>query len=972
MKTISRTAICAIRERGLAGTLALSLLLLLGACEGDTGPAGPAGPEGPPGPGGGGGTDPDPDTKTDYAVGESVPTLVARIDGVSGASGPNGEFLVGDVVTVDFALEKANGDPWKLEELDEGEAMVSGPTTNYQRVLPAEVDLPARASKLAAGHFRFTFPSGLPVNYPPPLNDSTSSTAGQGELTGRPLRDGTYTVGLSFTWDYTAGGRPYRRVGEATLDFLLGAAPGALTARAVTSEQHCDRCHGELQAHDGRYRKLAVCLLCHTSGAEDANLPAVANGTPGVSIDSRVLFHKLHVGRFLPSVNGVGSRGNGSRNYAVPPVPLRYARASGELRDFSHVGFPAFPNRSAPMPRDTGFSALTPEQQAKEDTMLAAPTQCSICHGDPDGAGPLETPAQANLHTVPSRRACGACHDDLDFTNSYRSNNQTMPPQPNDNGCNACHDSRFPNPLSPVDGHVHPELDPAFNPGLNVAFTDFVESGANDADGTLDAGEGVTLEIALSDDAGHVVVPADVDELHVVLAGPSTNPQVVYDAAVPLALVSGAQPFELVLPERVQLEFLGDSTANLDVFQSARFPHRLAPGITTDVFVRTGTTGGASALAAARAAHDNFVDVFDPSGFAANDALVLDDGVGGSEEYARVQFVDGPRLWLASELRGAHPAGASVLEVQLASRAAPFQYTLEASTGTIREVAEFGEGNAVLVSYTCNWVLPSTYPQAPNGSPELDDKQGKWSGKTLVAGTYGAAVSIARDFEFRFGTSVTNYRASSPGATRSFLVGDATTLEPRRLILDGQSCNQCHQELEYHGTYKGFDTCILCHGDSGTEDLPRRVAPDAPETRGLSVEFRTLVHKIHRGRELVDDSYLVVGRGTAAFPDNFKTHAYDQFSTLPAFPNRTLECARCHGEDNPAALVPAEREHPTQQDRPLQIWRPACATCHDDDPVTAHIESNIAPNGGEACAICHAVGEFEDTLFAHLGRSEPH
>jgi hypothetical protein len=59
----------------------------------------------------------------------------------------------------------------------------------------------------------------------------------------------------------------------------------------VTDEANCNRCHVALEAHGGRRRDLTQCLMCHTAGAEDANDPAVLSGTPGVSIESRVLFH---------------------------------------------------------------------------------------------------------------------------------------------------------------------------------------------------------------------------------------------------------------------------------------------------------------------------------------------------------------------------------------------------------------------------------------------------------------------------------------------------------------------------------------------------------------------------------------------------------------------------------------------------------------------------------------------------------
>jgi hypothetical protein len=172
----------------------------------------------------------DPNTPTEYAASGRAGAL-ARIDALGGASGPNGEFVVGDTVTVDFSLEKADGKPWKLAELTAGEALVSGPTTNYQRVLPSELDVAARATQTSAGHFRFTFASSIPAAFAPPYNDSPSFGQSAGELSGLSLRDGTYTLGLSVAWDYTVAGRPFRRVGEATLVTCSGPAR-ALSRRA--------------------------------------------------------------------------------------------------------------------------------------------------------------------------------------------------------------------------------------------------------------------------------------------------------------------------------------------------------------------------------------------------------------------------------------------------------------------------------------------------------------------------------------------------------------------------------------------------------------------------------------------------------------------------------------------------------------------------------------------------------------------
>src|SRR5262249_25711788 len=156
--------------------------------------------------------------------------------------------------------------------------------------------------------------------------------------------------------------------------------------------------------------------------------------------------------------------------------------------DFSHVAFPVWPNLNLPMPRDAGYSSLTSQEQATEDLMREGVTDCLKCHGDPDGAGPLPAPSQGDLYkTQPSRLACAACHDDIDWTIPYTSNTQTMPPQADNSACKFCH-APSGSGLAVDDGHLHPMLDPTFNTGLNFPILQITEAGTNNGNGTIDPG----------------------------------------------------------------------------------------------------------------------------------------------------------------------------------------------------------------------------------------------------------------------------------------------------------------------------------------------------------------------------------------------------------------------------------------------------------------------------------------------------
>src|SRR5262249_14792842 len=143
---------------------------------------------------------------------------------------------------------------------------------------------------------------------------------------------------------------------------------------------------------------------------------------------------------------------------------------------------------------------------------------------------------------------------------------------------------------------------------------------------------------------------------------------------------------------------------------------------------------------------------------------------------------------------------------------APADYTLDAATGTITEVTEFGPGNTVLVDYTTELTMPRRHPLALHDSPHLDETSGKWSGQDLGSGAYTDSIAGYRDLTSQFSGQTTVLFAPSPPATKDFLVGDATAIAPYALIDDPANCYRCHTDIYFHeGKYRGFATCISCH-----------------------------------------------------------------------------------------------------------------------------------------------------------------
>ncbi len=939
----------------LAGVLTSAL-----ACSGDDGRDGQDGQD-----------PPEPPTPSALRQGDDTPGVVLAVAALSGGTGPGGTFKVGDTVSVRYTVTKSNAEPWMLSEFTYGRIMISGPTFNYQRVIPEKSDVLTRSVKNTDGSFTYTFADPLPAVYAAPYNDSPSFGIEDGELTGQALLNGTYTVGLYMAWAYTVEGEGHRDSGNVTADFLIGT--GTLQPREVVAQDNCNQCHDSLRAHGELRRDVKLCVLCHTAGSEDKNVGSVAGGTPGVSVDFKVMIHKIHNGAHLPSVLGVTTNSDGTRKYDATPQPYQLVGFGNAISDYSHVKFPVWPSLSIAMPRDAGYTALSPTNRAKEDAMRLGVVACDKCHGDPDGAGPLTGPAQGDLYKSQSSRAsCGSCHDDVVWGQNYTANTQTMGPQANDSNCLLCH-APAGDPLAVEDAHRHPIYNESFNPGLNVDITAVAESGTNDGDGTIDIGEKVAVTFTITDDAGAAVSPSvnGITSYSVVVSGPTSNSNLLLSGSIPVAALSGSQPYTVNLPQLQVLEFVGTSAGGIgEDFTTAFTPHWNMNGATTSVSTAAVTAPGAgvgsTTLSAAVPMLQNFIDVVSTTGFSNGETLVIDAGQ-PNEEYLRIQWVDGTRLWFAGAgatvyqpaTRLAHSAGATVEEVTLTSMAVTTDYTLSASTGTITTVSDFGAGNAVLINYTSDFVMPSVYPVALNEGTSIDQSWGEWRGLPIASGTYSVGIWGARNLTLNLWGETNSYRGTSWTYSRDFLVGSATALEPYAAIPDATSCYNCHSDMLFHGGgRRGFENCLLCHGTAGSEDRPRYVAPGAPATDGVTINFRTMLHKIHMGRELTNaSSYIVNGFGSGGHPNNYTAYTYDEV-LFPALPGGAANCTMCHGASS-KWYDPTYRTHPDlgAQDIPTREWRATCGACHDSNAATAHIDVQTSTAGLESCAVCHGDGK---------------
>lgn len=151
-----------------------------------------------------------------------------------------------------------------------------------------------------------------------------------------------------------------------------------------------------------------------------------------------------------------------------------------------------------------------------------------------------------------------------------------------------------------------------------------------------------------------------------------------------------------------------------------------------------------------------------------------------------------------------------------------------------------------------------------------------------------------------------------------------------RLIVDNDTCNACHDNLEMHGEAR-FDVeyCVMCHNPSSIDG-----------DTGNTVDFKVLVHNIHSARS----DYSIVGYGGSV-------HSWADLE----FPQDIRNCQTCHEED--------DVDTPQASNYRLVPNRAACGTCHYDDgvPDSGHdfaIENGVHPGGfkftdDSQCVDCH-------------------
>ena len=144
-------------------------------------------------------------------------------------------------------------------------------------------------------------------------------------------------------------------------------------------------------------------------------------------------------------------------------------------------------------------------------------------------------------------------------------------------------------------------------------------------------------------------------------------------------------------------------------------------------------------------------------------------------------------------------------------------------------------------TYTFPLPIPSSCLAPLNDSASFGSGDGELQGEALLSGTYTVGLEAYKDYEVEEETC-----RDAGNDTEDFLVGSASALDSYSPISSPQNCDSCHSVVLFHGGgRRGFEACILCHGTAGSEDRAQYTAGSAPATSGATIDFRTMLHKIH-------------------------------------------------------------------------------------------------------------------------------
>lgn len=406
---------------------------------------------------------------------------------------------------------------------------------NGQTATQASSDSGGTYTTISQGHYKYKFGTELPEGYD---------------------QDATHTLGAYASRNLSEFGLGTYYANP--LDHFVPSGLGEPVPRDIVTTETCNgRCHNPLAIHGGSRREVGLCVLCHnpTQGIDPDS---------GNTVDFPVMIHKIHMGANLTEDYTIIGYRQSVHNYNH----VVYPGLINECEDchtggITTEGFPMLSTPSAALVCDgSGFGEVTLDWQYTDNVQIKVvspfnTTETLFAMGGPTGSvstgkwvsdgtvfnlydlktGLLvqSVPVNATVlgcvsnapgtfrgepgvqHTNwldhPSRKACGACHDYIDWETGEGHSEYNLA-MADDNTCGNCH---VPDSGNEFDRSIRGAHLPLYKssqlPGVVVKFLEVTNT---------NPGDHPTVKFSIvSKDS--VIDPAGMNRLRLTLSGPNTD-----------------------------------------------------------------------------------------------------------------------------------------------------------------------------------------------------------------------------------------------------------------------------------------------------------------------------------------------------------------------------------------------------------------------------------------------------------------
>ena len=165
----------------------------------------------------------------------------------------------------------------------------------------------------------------------------------------------------------------------------------------------------------------------------------------------------------------------------------------------------------------------------------------------------------------------------------------------------------------------------------------------------------------------------------------------------------------------------------------------------------------------------------------------------------------------------------------------------------------------------------------------------------------------------RLGIEIRGQAPNSSNGIFDFVPGGGAPTFTRNIV-DNDTCNACHDVLEFHGGPRtDVPYCVTCHNPSSIDG-----------DTGNTVDMKAMIHNIHVGR----DDYTVIGHGGTVYD-------YGEIQ----FTQDVRNCQTCHQE--------SDADTPQASNWRMVANRASCGTCHYDADGVVDVDTDYLVEAGE-------------------------